>query len=50
MARGGKREGAGRHPTDKKRLVIHVTDQEREAIKVLIDGMRNNENLDSGKQ
>lgn len=40
MPRGGKREGAGRLPSGKTRLVIHVTAEERAAIKKLIDEMR----------
>ena len=41
--RGGARKGAGRPKTDKTRLVIHVTNKEREAIKKLIEEMRKNE-------
>lgn len=41
MPRGGKRDGAGRPVSDKKRLVIHVTDDEREAILRLLKTMRN---------
>ena len=40
MARGGAREGAGRPASDKTRLVVHVTEEEREAIKQLLETMR----------
>ena len=38
--RGGKREGAGRKPSGKKKRNYYVTDQEHEAIKKLIEQMR----------
>lgn len=40
MPRGGKRDGAGRPVSDKKRLVIHVTDAERDAILQLVENLR----------
>lgn len=40
MPRGGARDGAGRPVSDKKRLVIHVTDAEREAILALVEKLR----------
>jgi hypothetical protein len=40
MPRGGARDGAGRPTSDKKRLVIHVTDAEREAILQLVEKLR----------
>jgi hypothetical protein len=38
--RGGKREGAGRKPSGKKKRNYYVTDQEHEAIKKLIAQLR----------
>lgn len=38
--RGGKREGAGRKPSGKKKRNYYVTDQEHEEIKKLIVKMR----------
>lgn len=38
--RGGKREGAGRKPSGKKKRNYYVTDQEHEAIKKLIEQLR----------
>ena len=38
--RGGKREGAGRKPSGKKKRNIYVTDQEHEEIKKLIGQLR----------
>ena len=38
--RGGKREGAGRKPSGKRKRNYYVTDEEHEAIKKLIDQMR----------
>ena len=38
--RGGKREGAGRKPSGKKKRNYYVTDQEHEEIKKLIEKMR----------
>jgi hypothetical protein len=43
MPRGGKRDGAGRPETGKKRLVIHVTDAERDAIQQLVEKLRKEE-------
>lgn len=43
MPRGGARVGAGRPVSDKKRLVIHVTDAERDAILALVEKMRKDE-------
>jgi len=37
MPRGGKRDGAGRPPTFRTRLVIHVTAYERQVILSAID-------------
>ena len=39
-SRGGKREGAGRKPSGKKKRNYYVTDQEHEEIKKLIEKMR----------
>ena len=38
--RGGKREGAGRKPTGRKKRNYYVTDKEHEEIKKLIEKMR----------
>ena len=38
--RGGKREGAGRKPSGKKKRNYYVTDQEHEEIKKLIELIR----------
>lgn len=38
--RGGKREGAGRKPSGKKKRNYYVTEEEHEAIKKLIEQMR----------
>ena len=38
--RGGKREGAGRKPSGKKKRNYYVTDQEHEEIKKLIEKLR----------
>ena len=38
--RGGKREGAGRKPSGKRKRNYYITDQEHEEIKKLIDKMR----------
>ena len=38
--RGGKREGAGRKPSGKKKRNYYVTDQEHEEIKKLIARLR----------
>jgi hypothetical protein len=38
--RGGKREGAGRKPSGKKKRNVYVTDQEHEEIKKLIELIR----------
>ena len=38
--RGGKREGAGRKPSGKKKRNYYVTDEEHEAIKKSIEQMR----------
>ena len=40
MPKGGTRIGAGRPATDKSRLVIHVTENERKAILELLESMR----------
>ena len=40
MPKGGTRIGAGRPATDKSRLVIHVTENERKAILELLETMR----------
>lgn len=41
--RGGKREGAGRPESGRKRLVIAVTDEERVAILELLEKLRKTE-------
>jgi hypothetical protein len=38
--RGGKREGAGRKPSGKRKRNYYVTDQEHEQIKKLIEQLR----------
>jgi hypothetical protein len=38
--RGGKREGAGRKPSGKRKRNYYVTDQEHEEIKKLITRLR----------
>jgi hypothetical protein len=38
--RGGKREGAGRKPSGKRKRNYYVTDQEHEEIKKLIEQLR----------
>lgn len=38
--RGGKREGAGRKPSGKRKRNYYVTDQEHEEIKKLIEKLR----------
>ena len=38
--RGGKREGAGRKPSGKRKRNYYVTDQEHEEIKKLIGQLR----------
>ena len=38
--RGGKREGAGRKPSGKKKRNYYVTNEEHEAIKKLIEQIR----------
>jgi hypothetical protein len=38
--RGGKREGAGRKPSGKRKRNYYVTDQEHEEIKRLIEKLR----------
>ena len=38
--RGGKREGAGRKPSGKKKRNYYVTEEEHEAVKKLIKQMR----------
>lgn len=43
MPRGGTRDGAGRPASGKKRLVVHVSDEERKAIIQLIESMRRTE-------
>lgn len=40
MPKGGKREGAGRPPSNKTRLVKHVTQDERKAIEDLLSRLR----------
>lgn len=38
--RGGKREGAGRKPSGKRKRNYYITDQEHEEIKKLIELIR----------
>ena len=38
--RGGKREGAGRKPSGKRKRNYYITDQEHEEIKKLIEQIR----------
>jgi len=38
--RGGKREGAGRKPSGKRKRNYYITDQEHEEIKKLIQAIR----------
>jgi hypothetical protein len=38
--RGGKREGAGRKPSGKRKRNYYVTDQEHEEIKKFIEKLR----------
>lgn len=38
--RGGKREGAGRPATGRKKHQVYVTDEEFEQVKSLIDKLR----------
>jgi hypothetical protein len=38
--RGGKREGAGRKPTGRKKRNVYVTDEEYKEIKKLIERLR----------
>lgn len=38
--RGGKREGAGRKPSGKKKRNYYVTDREHEEIRKLIEQLR----------
>jgi hypothetical protein len=38
--RGGKREGAGRKPSGKRKRNFYITEQEHEAIKRLIKQLR----------
>ncbi len=40
MPRGGTRTGAGRPQTDRSRLVVHVTEDERKAILALLEQLR----------
>lgn len=42
-SQGGYREGAGRHPTGRKRQFIYVTDDELSKVKELIDKLRSAE-------
>lgn len=40
MARGGKREGAGRKPTGRKKHRYYATDEENTKIKQFIEELR----------
>jgi hypothetical protein len=37
---GGKRNGSGRKPTGRKKLIVYVTDEEAKSIRNLIQKMR----------
>ena len=43
--RGGKREGAGRKPSGKKKRNYYVTDREHEEIKKLIEQIREDKKM-----
>lgn len=40
---GGARTGAGRPQTGRKRVFLYITDEEKKAVKALIDKLRNEE-------